>query len=192
MSRRLAQGFHADADPTPHAPVEAVVALGANLGDRAETMAAAIQALARLPLVEAVRVSEPIESVALKPEGPDASAPAYLNAVAVLTTRLAPSVLLGYLHAIERRHGRVRGAERSALEPGWEDRTLDLDLIAYGDLESDDRRLVLPHPRAAERDFVLAPWLAVDPDAVLPGVGRVDEALQRLRTTGTDPEAGER
>lgn len=181
MNRRLAQGLDADAVRAPHSPVEAVVALGANLGDRAETMTTAIRDLARLPLVEDVRVSEPIESVALKPEGPDADAPSYLNAVAILTTRLAPSVLLGYLHAIERRHGRERSVERSAREPGWEDRTLDLDLIAYGGVVSDDPRLLLPHPRAAERDFVLGPWLTVDPDAELPGVGRVDEALERLR-----------
>lgn len=184
MNRRLAQGFDGDAERHPRGPVEAVIALGANLGDRGATMGAAIKDIARVPLVDAVRVSEPIESVAMKPEGPDAEAPAYLNAVAILTTRLAPSVLLGYLHAIEQRHGRVRSAARSAGEPGWEDRTLDLDLIAYGDVVSDDARLLLPHPRAAERDFVLGPWLAVDPDAVLPGAGRVDEVLRRLREGG--------
>lgn len=189
MSRRLAEGFEADLERTPRPAVDAVVALGANLGDRAETMTAAVEALARLPLVEAVRVSEPIESVALKPEGRDASAPAYLNAVAIVTTRLAPSVLLAYLHAIERRHGRVRRVERSALQPGWEDRTLDLDLITYGDIVSDDPRLLLPHPRAAERDFVLGPWLMVDPDATIPGAGRVDEVLARLR--GVRPRAEE-
>ena len=102
-------------------------------------------------------------------------APAYLNAVAIVTTRLAPSVLLGYLHAIEDRHGRER-RER------WGDRTLDLDLIAFGDVRSSDPRLVVPHPRAAERDFVLAPWLSLDPDAELPGVGRVDALLERLRS----------
>ena len=184
MSRRLAQGFEGDVERHPREAVEAVVALGANLGDRAETMAAAIKDLARVPLVDAVRVSQPIESVALKPDGPDASAPAYLNAVAILTTRLAPSVLLGYLQTIEQRHGRVRSATRSASEAGWEDRTLDLDLIAYGDVVSDDPRLLLPHPRAAAREFVLGPWLTVDPDAVLPGAGRVDELLRRLRADG--------
>lgn len=156
-----------------HAPVEAVVALGANLGDRLATISAAVDELRRLPLVDRVRVSEPVESVAVTVEGPDASAPAYLNAVAIVTTRLAPSVLLGYLHAIEERHGRERRVR-------WGDRTLDLDLIAYGDLRSDDPALQLPHPRAGERDFVLGPWLAVDPEAVLPGVGRVDQALARL------------
>ena len=190
MNRRLAQGFDGDVERHPRPPVEAVVALGANLGDRAETLAAAIKDLARVPLVDAVRVSTPVESVALKPEGRDASAPAYLNAVAILTTRLAPSVLLGYLHAIEVRHGRTRSTARSAHEAGWEDRTLDLDLIAYGDVVSDDPRLLLPHPRAGERDFVLEPWLTVDPDAVLPGVGRVDEALRRLRDEGAG-SAGE-
>ena len=174
MSRRLAQGLDADVDRTRRAPVEAVVALGANLGDRAATLTSAIDALRRLPLVDDVRVSIAVESVAVKADGPDASAPTYLNAVALVTTRLAPSVLLGYLHAIESRHGRER-RER------WGDRTLDLDLIAYGDVRSDGPRLVLPHPRAAVRDFVLVPWLDVDPDAVLPGTGRVDAALARLR-----------
>ncbi|MFT4220974.1 MAG: 2-amino-4-hydroxy-6-hydroxymethyldihydropteridine diphosphokinase [Microbacterium sp.] len=170
--------------------MEAVVALGANLGDRAATLAAAVRELERLPLVERVVASKPIETVALTVNGPDASAPAYLNAVALVTTRLAPSVLLGYLHAIEARHGRVRalrqaqGPEGDAQGPDtgkWADRTLDLDLVAYGDVRSDAAALTLPHPRAAERAFVLGPWLAVDPDAVLPGHGRVDELLARLR-----------
>jgi 2-amino-4-hydroxy-6-hydroxymethyldihydropteridine diphosphokinase len=174
MNRRLAQGLDRDVERPDHPTTDAVIALGANLGDRAATIKAAVQDLARLPLVEAVRVAEPIESVAIKPEGADASAPPYLNTVAVITTRLAPTVLLTFLHAIEERHGRER-RER------WGDRTLDLDLIAYGDVRSDGPSLVLPHPRAAERDFVLAPWLTVDAEATLPGVGRVDEALARLR-----------
>jgi len=174
VNRWLAEGFSAELDRGHHPAVDAVVALGANLGDRAATLAAAIEDLARLPLVDAVRVSEAVESVAVKPDGPDAEAPAYLNAVALVTTRLAPSVLLGYLHAIEDRHGRERRQR-------WGDRTLDLDLIAFGDVRSDSSRLAVPHPRAAERDFVLAPWLSIDPDAVLPGEGRVDALLERLR-----------
>jgi 2-amino-4-hydroxy-6-hydroxymethyldihydropteridine diphosphokinase/dihydroneopterin aldolase/2-amino-4-hydroxy-6-hydroxymethyldihydropteridine diphosphokinase len=174
VSRRLAQGISTDRDVTPRTAVEAVVALGANLGDRGQTLTEAVDELRRLPLVDDVRASGAIESVAVKPDGPDASAPTYFNAVAILTTRLAPSVLLGYLHAIEQRHGRER-RER------WGDRTLDLDLITYGDVRSDEASLTLPHPRAAERDFVLAPWLEVDPDAEIPGVGRVDALLARLR-----------
>lgn len=174
MSRRLAQG-PADA-PRPEAatPVRAVVALGANLGDRAGTIVAALANLARLPLTEVAASADPIESVAVTLDGPDAAAPAYLNTVALLNTRLAPSVLLAYLHAIELHHGRER-RER------WGDRTLDLDLIAYGDVRSDAPDLTVPHPRAAERDFVLEPWLRVDPDAVLPGVGRVADLLADLR-----------
>lgn len=174
MNRRLAEGFSADDSPTRRPPARAVVALGANLGDRAATLNAALADLQRLPLVDEVRASAAVESVAVKPEGPDADAPAYLNAVALVTTRLAPSVLLAFLHAIEARHGRDR-RER------WGDRTLDLDLIAYGDVISDDAVLTLPHPRAAERDFVLAPWLSLDPDAEIPGAGRVDELLRTLR-----------
>ncbi|WES63864.1 2-amino-4-hydroxy-6-hydroxymethyldihydropteridine diphosphokinase [Microbacter sp. GSS18] len=173
MSRRLADGIGAPPAPADRPAVQAVVALGANQGDRRATFAAAVDELSRLPLTTDVRVAEPIESVAITLEGADADAPAYLNSVAVMTTRLAPSVLLGYLHAIEARHGRERTVR-------WGDRTLDLDLIVYGDARSDDPRLLLPHPRAAERDFVLAPWLALDPDAVLPGAGRVDELLARL------------
>ena len=174
MNRRLAEGFSADVNPAHRTPVRAVVALGANLGDRAATLDAALAALGQLPLVDEVRASAAVESVAVKPDGLDAEAPAYLNAVAIVTTRLAPSLLLAFLQAIETRHGRER-RER------WGDRTLDLDLIAYGDVVSSDAVLTLPHPRAAERDFVLAPWLSIDPDAELPGIGRVDVLLDRLK-----------
>lgn len=181
MSRRLAQGFTGETSPAARPETVAVVALGANLGDRQTTIDSALIELAGLPLVTAVTAAEPIESVALTLAGPDAAAPAYLNTVALLTTRLAPSVLLGYLHAIEVRHGRP---PRQAGDARWQDRTLDLDLITYGDVTSDDPALTLPHPRAFERDFVLRPWLAIDPDAVLPGAGRVADLLARL--DGTD------
>jgi 7,8-dihydro-6-hydroxymethylpterin-pyrophosphokinase len=93
-------------------------------------------------------------------------------------------VLLGFLQAIEQRHGRVR-------EERWGDRTLDLDLISYGDVVSDDPRLTLPHPRAAERDFVLVPWLEVDRDAELPGVGRIAD-LPAARHPHAGRPSGER
>ena len=174
MNRRLAEGLRNAPEHRDHPATEAVIAIGANLGNRADTLVAAVEELRRLPLVDDVRSSNAVESIAVKPDGPDASAPTYLNAVAIVTTRLAPSVLLGYLHAIEERHGRQR-RER------WDDRTLDLDLIAYGDVRSSDPSLEIPHPRAHKRDFVLVPWLEVDPDAEVPGVGRVDELLARLR-----------
>lgn len=178
MSRDLAQGFEPDAAPRrTRADVLAVVALGANLGDRAGTIEAALADLSRLPLSRLVDAAEPRESVALTPSGRDASAPGYLNTVARIRTRLAPSVLLDHLHAIEERHGRER---RSAGQPRWQDRTLDLDLIVYGEVVADGAALTLPHPRAAERDFVLAPWHDLDADAVLPGRGRVADLLRAL------------
>lgn len=162
-------------DPRPgRDAVRAVIAFGANLGDRAEAIRDAAGRIARLPLVEDLRLSELYESVAVRLDGPDPDAPAYLNAVAVLSTRLAPQVLLGLLHAIEDEHGRVR-TER------WGDRTLDLDLIIYGELVSDDPHALLPHPRAAERLFVLEPWLSLDPDAEIPGAGRLDHLIEGLR-----------
>lgn len=174
MSRRLAEGFSGDDTPEVGADAVAVVAIGANLGDRHETIAAALKDLARLPLTTGVLAAEPIETVALTPSGPDADAPAYLNTVALLTTRLAPSVLLTYLQAIEARHGRERTVR-------WGDRTLDLDLIAHGDVRTRSSTLTLPHPRASEREFVLEPWSRIDPEAVLPGQGPVRDLLARLR-----------
>lgn len=162
-------------DPRPgRDAVTAVIALGANLGDRAETIRRAVLRISRLPLVDDVRLSELHETVALRPDGPDPDAPPYLNAVALATTRLAPQVLLGLLHAIEDEHGRER-RER------WGDRTLDLDLIVYGDMRSDDPHVQLPHPRAAERLFVLEPWLSLDPDAEIPGRGKVADLVEALR-----------
>ncbi|MEV7693794.1 2-amino-4-hydroxy-6-hydroxymethyldihydropteridine diphosphokinase [Microbacterium sp. NPDC089189] len=167
MNRRLAQGV-ATGPAASTSPTTVVIALGSNLGDRAALMAAAVADLHRLPLTTGVRVGPMIESVAIRLDGPDEDAPAYLNTVALAETRLAPSVLLSFLHRIEADHGRER-RER------WGDRTLDLDLIAYGDVRSDAPELTLPHPRAAERSFVLRPWLALDPHAVLPGIGPVAE-----------------
>lgn len=165
-------------DPRPaRASAQAVISLGANLGDREATLRSALERIGRLPLVEHVRASEPIETVALRPDGPDPDAPAYLNAVALVATRLAPSVLLGMLHAIEEEHGRERIEH-------WGDRTLDLDLIAYGEERSDDEHLRLPHPRAAQRLFVLEPWLSLDPDAVLLDHGRVADLVAGLKERG--------
>jgi len=160
-------------------PATAVVALGSNLGDRRETIQRAIQRIARLPLVHEVKVSELFETVALREQGPDPDAPSYVNAVALVTTTLAPQILLGMLHAIEDENGRERH-ER------WGDRTLDLDLITYGDVVSDDPQMLLPHPRAVERLFVLEPWLSVAPDAEIPGQGKAADLAARLRADASN------
>lgn len=155
----------------------AVVAIGSNLGDRAATLHSAVAELAAADGVEVRAISPLIETVAVRPDGADPTAPPYLNGVVLLTTTLTPDVLLDLLLSIEQRNGRVR-TER------WGDRTLDLDLIDVAGLTRETARLTLPHPRAHERDFVLRPWLAVDPDATLPGHGSVATLLAGLEAAG--------
>jgi 2-amino-4-hydroxy-6-hydroxymethyldihydropteridine diphosphokinase len=163
------------AKPQRLRPLEpTVIAVGSNLGDRGATIRAALDDLAATPGVRLDAVSPLIETAALRVEGVDEDAPRYLNGVALISTALDPHALLDELHRIEDAHGRVR-VER------WGDRTLDLDIVAMGGRHLADETLTLPHPRASEREFVLAPWLAVDPDATLPGLGRVDALLARLR-----------
>jgi 2-amino-4-hydroxy-6-hydroxymethyldihydropteridine diphosphokinase len=145
----------------------AVIALGSNLGDRENNLRAAIADIAALDGVRVTAASGIVESFALKPEGVDEAAPNYLNAVVVVQSALLPEELLDALNRIEAEHGRVR-AER------WGDRTLDLDIISFGSITQHSERLTLPHPRAAERPFVIVPWLQADAAATLPGIGRVD------------------
>jgi dihydroneopterin aldolase/2-amino-4-hydroxy-6-hydroxymethyldihydropteridine diphosphokinase len=147
-------------------PVEhVVIALGSNVGDRA-TLETAVEALRALPGLAVEAVSRIHETVAVTAHGPDPSRPRYGNRVVTGRTDLTPEQLLDALLRIERVFGRVR-AER------WGDRTLDLDLVVQGDRVLDRPGLALPHPRAHERAFVLLPWLEIEPDAVLPGRGRV-------------------
>jgi len=137
----------------------AVVALGANLGDRRAALQGAVYALAALPSTR-VRVVAPVfETPALVVPG-SGPQPDYLNSVVLLDTALAPRKLLAAAHEIEAAFGRERSVR-------WGARTLDLDLVVYGEHTSDDPELLLPHPGAASRAFVLAPWHAVDPAARL-------------------------
>ena len=144
----------------------AVIAFGANLGDREATISAATRELAGSDGIELVAVSPVYETAAVKPAGVDPKAPGYLNGVILIETSLDPHSLLDLLQRLEVEHGRVR-------DERWGDRTLDLDLIDFGGLEFADERLELPHPRAWQRAFVLQPWLDIDPDAVLVGRGPV-------------------
>lgn len=146
----------------------AVIAFGANLGDRESTIDSAVRALAETPGVELVAVSPIYETPAIKDTGVDRDAPGYLNGVVLVETALEAHALLDVLQALEAQHGRVRAEH-------WGDRTLDLDLIDFGGTAFADERLELPHPRAWQRAFVLQPWLDVEPDAVLPGRGPVAE-----------------
>lgn len=156
------------------APAEpVVVALGTNLGDRDATLDDAVAALRRLPGLTIDAVSSVHETVAVTEHGPDPERPRYGNRVVTGRTALRPDELLGALLRIERAFGRVRTAR-------WGDRTLDLDLIVQGERVVDEPGLLLPHPRAHERAFVLAPWFEIAPDAVLPGRGRVRHLLAAL------------
>jgi 2-amino-4-hydroxy-6-hydroxymethyldihydropteridine diphosphokinase len=134
------------------APSRAYVALGANLGDARATLAKARDELGALPGTTLVAVSSWWRTAPVDAAGPD-----FLNGVAALDTTLAPQQLLEALQAIELRHGRTR-AYRNA------PRTLDLDLLLYGDERLSGDRLTVPHPRIAERAFVLAPLLEVAPE----------------------------
>jgi 2-amino-4-hydroxy-6-hydroxymethyldihydropteridine diphosphokinase len=147
----------------------AVIALGANLGDARAALAGAVEALRGEVGVEVIAESSvyataPIGGV----EQPD-----YLNAVVIAETSLSPRELLDALHAIENSWHRTR-------EVRWGPRTLDLDLIDYVGVTSDDPELTLPHPRAHERAFVLVPWLEADPGATLTGLGPVAPLVPAL------------
>lgn len=146
-----------------------VIALGSNLGDREATLRAAVRAIGELPGVTVAAASGIVESAALKVDGVDETAPAYLNAVVVVRSALQPEALLDALGAIETSLGRERQVR-------WGDRTIDLDIIDAV-VTRDTATLTLPHPRAWERAFVLAPWLEVQPDAELHGRGSVRALL---------------
>ncbi|GAA3497454.1 2-amino-4-hydroxy-6-hydroxymethyldihydropteridine diphosphokinase [Streptomyces prasinosporus] len=163
------------ADTTLHNPKRAVVSVGANLGNRLETLQGAVDALADTPGVRVKAVSPVYET---EPWGVEpGSQPSYFNAVVVLRTTLPPSSLLERAHAVEEAFHRVR-------DERWGPRTLDVDIVSYADVVSDDPRLTLPHPRAHERAFVLAPWHDVDPGAELPGRGRVGDLLDAVTREG--------
>jgi 2-amino-4-hydroxy-6-hydroxymethyldihydropteridine diphosphokinase len=140
--------------------VRAVLALGSNLGERGDTLSLAVADLVDTPQVRLREVSPVVQT---KPVGGPTGQPDYLNMVIEVETDLAPFELLAHCQAVENKHHRVR-------EVRWGPRTLDIDIITYGDLVMDDERLTIPHPRAAERAFVLQPWAWMDSSATLNGV----------------------
>ncbi len=150
-----------------------VIALGSNLGDRLDNLQGGLDALFDGPGLEFVAVSPVFETAPVGgPEQAD-----YLNAVLVARTSLPAMTVLERCHGVEAAFGRTR-------EVTWGPRTLDLDLIVCGDEVSNEPALTVPHPRAHERAFVLAPWLAADPDAEIPGQGRVADLLATVGTAG--------
>ena len=156
---------------------KAVVALGTNQGEREQTLQEAVADLRATEGVVVVAASSVIETVALTESGYDDSAPAYLNQVVIIHTAWPAEHLLARLHEIEQRHGRQRDGVQYA------PRTLDLDIVDWGGVTLDIPGLTLPHPRAHERTFVLAPWLEVEPEAAIPGHGSVKDLLAQLESS---------
>jgi 2-amino-4-hydroxy-6-hydroxymethyldihydropteridine diphosphokinase len=143
-------------------PVIAFVGIGSNLDGPGQRVRLAVRALSGLPDTRLTALSSWYRN---PPMGP-ADQPYYLNGVAALETTLSARALFGRMLAIESEQGRRRHRR-------WGPRTLDLDLLAYGDLRLDDSDLVLPHPGLADRAFVLVPLAEIAPDAVIPGLGVV-------------------
>lgn len=152
-----------------------VLSLGSNVGDRLGFLRGGLASLRQRLAVTAVSPVYETAPVGGPEQGP------YLNAV-VLADADDPQAALDAAHAAERAAGRTR-------EVRWGPRTLDVDVVTAGDVCSDDPALTLPHPRAHERAFVLAPWLDVDPEADLPGHGPVAALLVALGSDGVERTA---
>jgi 2-amino-4-hydroxy-6-hydroxymethyldihydropteridine diphosphokinase len=148
----------------------AVLALGSNLGDRLAHLQGAVTSLDETRGVVAVSSVYETDPVGGPPQDD------YLNAV-VLVPAASPRELLGLARWCETRASRERTVR-------WGPRTLDVDVVACGDVRSDDPEILLPHPRAHERAFVCVPWLEVEPDAVVPGHGRLADLVAAMRREG--------
>ena len=147
--------------------MESYIGLGSNQGNPEAQLTSALAALNGIPDTSLVRYSSFYRS---KPLGPS-DQPDFINAVALLDSRLSAMALLARLQSIENRQGRVRAGEK------WGPRTLDLDMLLYGDKIIDEPGLIVPHPEIRHRNFVLIPLLELAPDIEIPGLGRVGDLL---------------
>lgn len=151
----------------------AYIGLGSNLENPAKHIISALRDINALADCTLLAVSNTYRSIAVGPgEQPD-----YVNAACALKTTLSAIALLDALQAIEQQHGRVRDIR-------WGARTLDLDLICYSDLQCETERLILPHPRAKERDFVLRPLLDIAPDFIFPDGNAAQKYLAQADDNG--------
>ena len=150
----------------------AYIGIGSNLGDRDQTLGDAFDALDRIALTRVVARSSIYVTEPIAPTGEQQD---YFNAVAALDTALAPKSLLDAMHAIEQNAGRTRQhAVRNTA------RTLDLDLLLYDDRTIDEPGLSVPHPRLADRAFVLVPLTEIAPACLIPGLGAARALLDRV------------
>ena len=148
----------------------AYVGLGANLGPREVTLLRAVDLLADEPRIEVLAISQLRET---EPVG-STDQPEFLNGAVAVETSLSPRELLDALLRVEQKLGRTRDGER------WGPRTIDLDLLVYGDEIVDEPGLRVPHPRLHERRFVLEPLVDLEPEVAIPGVGKAAELLKQL------------
>ncbi len=155
----------------------AAVGLGANLGDAKASVLAAIEVLDRLPGSRLRRASKLYRT----PAWGQIDQPDFINAVVVLDTALGAHELLDHLLAIERDFGRVR-----ATSERWGPRTLDLDLLLFGDITIDEAGLQVPHPHLHERAFALVPLAEIAPGMTIPGVGNVGELAAVMASDGIE------
>ena len=159
----------------------ACIGVGSNLDDPVRQVRLAIDALARIPATRLERVSGLYRN---PPMGP-ADQPPYVNAVALLLTRLSPHDLLDELQSIERRQGRGRvGRAR------WGPREIDLDILTFASRTIDDDRLRVPHPGISQRNFVLFPLMQLAPQLDVPGLGRLESLAGKLDAAELEPVAG--
>ena len=157
------------------ARVQACVGLGANLGDAVAAVQGALQALDALPDTRVLRASRLYRT----PAWGKTDQPAFVNAAAVLETTLDARTLLDQMLQIERDWGRERAGDGS---DRWGARTLDLDLLLYGDAAIDEPGLRVPHPHLHQRAFALVPLVEIAPDIVIPGHGRASEIVAAMVT----------
>ena len=156
---------------------DAYIGIGSNLDDPERQVRSAIADLAHLPESRLLRASRLFRTA---PWG-RTDQPAFINAAAVVATRLSPRALLDALLAIERAHGRHRDGTR------WGPRVLDLDILLFGDMRIAEPGLDVPHPHLAERAFVLLPLADLAPGLFVPGQGRISELLDNVDTHGSEP-----
>lgn len=159
-------------------PVIAFVGLGGNLGDAVATLRSAVKALAGLPQTRLLQASGLYRTPAWGLQ----QQPDFINGVAMLETQLDPRALLEALLGVERDFGRDREAGSR-----WGPRTLDLDLLLYGNAVIGEPGLQVPHPHLHERAFALVPLLEIAPDILIPGQGRARDALSSLDISAIEP-----
>ncbi len=145
------------------------LSIGSNLGDRLAHLSNAVEALAENPAIQVIKVSSVYQT---KPVG-GPQQDDYLNAVVKIETALSPTQLLAVTQSIENAQQRVRDVR-------WGPRTLDIDVLTYGDLVESDETLTLPHPRISERAFVLIPWHEIEPTFSIPKLGKLETLLEQI------------